>query len=145
MAPLAEHTSDSENDGTLGNIKDPRDELKGWRPDVCKMLPQGVKQSIMLLRNLGLIDEKDNKANGLEAISHRAEYTLNRRHWDFDLSRLMKEDPAILARELSDESSQKFRRIPYEEFARGLLGSLRSALMISFGTTSFSPTSSMPS
>lgn len=111
------------SDYTFGNIEDFRDQLRGWRPNVCKMLPHEVKQSIMLLRKLGLIDEKDNKANRLEAISpHRAEYAPNRRHWDFDVSRLMKEDPAMLARKLSNESLQKFRRIPYEEFVRGASG-----------------------
>lgn len=111
------------SDDTLGNIEDLWDEPKGRRPDVCKTLLQGDEQSIMQPGKLGLIEGIDNKPKGLEALSpQRAEYTPNPAHWDFDVSRLVKDDPAILARNLSDESFRKFRRIPYEGFVRKAFG-----------------------
>ncbi|OGE47649.1 hypothetical protein PENARI_c039G05554 [Penicillium arizonense] len=106
-----EHEHADENNGYL------REEPVHRGPnDVRRMLLEKNKESIGLLWKLGLIDDEDTKS------PRRAGCSPNQTHWEFDLSRLVQESPASLARMLSDESFQKFRSIPYEEFVRKAFG-----------------------
>jgi hypothetical protein len=106
-------------DGTKGHLKV---EAKCWgRQDIDEMLRRGDDNS--LLCKFGLFDDNYAQLQGLEAFSTRhEEYPSGSKAWGIDLSQLVDEKPAVIARKLSDESFNKFRNVPYEEFIRKAAG-----------------------
>jgi hypothetical protein len=106
-------------DGTKEHLKV---EAKCWRrQDIDEMLRRGDDNS--LLCKFGLFDDNYAQLQGLEAFStRREEYPSSSKVWGIDLSQLVDEKPAVIARKLSEESFNKFRNVPYEEFIRKAAG-----------------------
>ncbi|KAJ5150364.1 hypothetical protein N7492_010715 [Penicillium capsulatum] len=115
--PSAGNTSDE--------AKHPDTEGECWRRrDVEKMYQDPY--SISLLCKFGLFDDKYAELKGLKPFCARQEEcsqsTKSTTIWNVGPVQLLQEEPATIARKLSDESLGKFSSIPYEEFIRKAFG-----------------------
>ena len=84
---------------------------------------QTDQYSMSLLCRFGLFDEKFAKSKDLSPFCPRQdECSQSTKHWNLDSVQLLQEEPATIARKLSNESLGKFSSIPYEEFIRKAFG-----------------------